>query len=279
MRLAETPVVRQLIELAVAEDCGFGDITSEISIPESSRSKGYLLCKQEGVLAGLSICHQVFQRIDPSLHFVSILADGAEIKPGDQIGTIEGLTRSILVAERTALNFLQHLSGIATLTAKAVKICTPYSCRLCDTRKTIPGWRLLEKYAVRIGGGVNHRLNLSDGILIKDNHIKAIGSITDAVSRAKHERRHPLLVEIEVTNHEEAAEAVSAGADALLLDNMTPPQIEQIVREFGSSLLLEASGNITLANLELYAKTGVHIISTGFITHSAPALDLSLKIR
>jgi len=224
----------------------------------------------------LKIAEAVFRRIDDRITFSPVVQDGYRASTGDKIVSIEGSTRALLAAERTALNFLQRLSGIATLTHSIVESISPAECRVVDTRKTTPGWRVLGKYAVRIGGGRNHRFSLGDGILIKENHIHAAGGIEQALERALANKRHPLIVQIEVRTSDEAARAVRAGAEALLLDNMSPSEVRNIAKLYRSRVLLETSGNITPETIREYALTGVHLISVGRLTHSAPAADLSM---
>ncbi len=223
------------------------------------------------------IAQEIFRCVDPEITYKVLISDGKPISAGTDAAEINGNSRSILAAERIALNFLQQLSGVATQTNSFVTKILHTNCRLIDTRKTIPGWRMLQKYAVLMGGGHNHRCNLGDGILIKDNHIAAVGSVTEAVQKALSSARHPLRIEIEVKNHAEAIEAVDAGAECLLLDNMTPQQVKKIVDELGSKVLLEASGNMNLETVAKYAETGINFISVGALTHSANALDLSLN--
>ncbi len=279
MKLAQTPGVRMLIDLAVTEDLAFGDVTSEITIPSTQENCGYISAKQACVLAGQEIAAAVFRTIDSTVKYEILIEDGSSLIPGEHIARIHGNTRSILAAERLALNFLQRLSGIATASHTAMSLIAHTDCAVVDTRKTTPGWRILEKSAVTAGGGRNHRFSLGDGILIKDNHIQAVGSVSDAVKLARQKRRHPLLVEIEVKNFAEVDEAVEAGADALLLDNMSPKQIHVIAAKYRTRITLEASGNITLDNIVAYAEAGVHLISMGSLTHSSPAVDLSLNLE
>ena len=271
--------VHQLIELAIQEDLSHGDVTSQATIPPDSQSAGIIRAKQDCVIAGQPIAELVFQRIDPTLKYHSLLVDGRNARPGDHIGSIQGNTRSILMAERTVLNFLQRLSGIATLTAATMKLISGLACKLIDTRKTTPGWRLLEKYAVRLGGGANHRLNLGDGILIKDNHILAAGGIEAAIEAARNSAHHLLKIEIEVSTEDEAMRAVSAGAEILLLDNMPSAKVRRIAKAYSGSVILEASGGITHETLRRYAEAGVDYISMGALTHSATAVDISLDLE
>ncbi len=279
MNLFQSPQILALIERAIDEDLCLGDVTTELLIPETLCGEGTIIAKEQGILAGQRLAESIFARIDPIVSYETLKPDTSSVGSRDIIARISGPIRSILAGERTVLNFLQHLSGIATFTHRIVNQIEDTPCRIVDTRKTTPGLRLLEKYAVRVGGGYNHRINLGDGILIKDNHIRACGSISRAVSTARQFRRHPLLVQIEVTCYQEALEAVQAGADALLLDNMSLEQMEPIIRAFRSTILLEASGNITAQSVLRYAQSGVHLISMGALTHSAGILDLSLNLE
>ena len=278
MDIFDLPGTHSLIDLALTEDLSLGDVTSEILLDTTASARGEIRAKQSCVIAGQGLAQRVFKRVDTDIQYTEVINDGYCVQNGDLIATITGPVRAILSAERLALNFLQRLSGIATITQKATRGCAGTDCLICDTRKTTPGMRLMEKYAVAMGGGKNHRISLGDGILIKDNHIQAVGGIEAAIKIALKRRRHPLKVQIEVTCFDEAVEAVEAGTDALLLDNMTVELVQHIADKFRNSVFLEASGNMTLDRIPLYARTGVHIISAGFITHSAPAVDLSLNL-
>lgn len=273
-----TPFLTQLIDMALAEDIGTGDITTDCLVPAESRGRGVIVAKEDLVLAGLEIAKTVFLRLDPEVQFQSRYRDGAQIPCGETVLSLEGRLRALLTAERPALNFLQHLSGIATQTRTYVSAMGDSGARLVDTRKTTPGWRGLEKYAVRMGGAFNHRMGLFDGILIKDNHIAACGGIRPAVEAARNKSSHLIKIEVEVTNMEEVREALACGADVLLLDNMTTPQIAEAVSEIRHRALVEVSGGVTLANLAELAATGVDLISSGALTHSARAVDLSMRI-
>ena len=241
------------------------------------------MVKASGVLAGIEIARMVFQKIDPSLQVEVLVPDGSKVQPGDIAARVEGGIASILKAERTALNFLQRLSGIASETARYVEATQGLPARIMDTRKTAPGLRLLEKYAVRVGGGQNHRLHLGEAILIKDNHLAALRSrgmsLKEVVAQAKQKAPHALKVEVEVRTAEEALEASDAGADIIMLDNMSPEEMRRAVRLVNGQALLEASGGITLDNVREIAGTGVNFISIGALTHSAKALDISLKLE
>jgi nicotinate-nucleotide pyrophosphorylase (carboxylating) len=272
-----------LIDLALDEDIGTGDITSELLIPSTLRATATLLAKADGVLAGIDLAKLIFVKVNPEIKFKASLKDGAKLNNGDIIALINGNARSILKAERTALNFLQRLSGIATQTAKYVALINDLPVDILDTRKTTPGMRLLEKYAVSMGGGRNHRFNLSDGILIKDNHLEALRaqgmSLKEIVIKAKKHAPKKIKVEVEVTNLKEVDEAVSAGADIIMLDNMTPAQMCRAVKKVPPGIKTEASGGITLDNVRAVAETGVNFISIGALTHSVKALDISLEFQ
>ena len=272
-----------LIDLALEEDIGGGDITSETLIPADLRAKTTLLAKADGVLAGVDLAKLVFIKVDPDLKFKTLLKDGTELHPGNVIGTITGNARSILKAERVALNFLQKLSGIASQTAEYVAIIGDLPVEILDTRKTTPGMRLLEKYAVSMGGGRNHRFNLSDGMLIKDNHLATLRAhgmtLREIVNKAKSGAPEGIKVEVEVTNLKEVREAVAAAADIIMFDNMSPAQMRRAVKIVPASIYTEASGGITLKNVRAVAETGVNFISIGALTHSSKALDISLEFQ
>jgi nicotinate-nucleotide pyrophosphorylase (carboxylating) len=272
-----------IIDLALAEDTSHGDITSEALIPSDLSGRASLLVKEKGILAGIEVAGRVFQRVDPSLEIEILYKDGMKIKPGDIVATITGSVISILKAERTALNFLQRLSGIASLTAQYVAEIKGLNAKIYDTRKTTPGMRLLEKYAVRVGGGYNHRMHLGDAVLIKDNHITALRamgmSLKDIVAKARHNAPAGVTIEVEATGTKEALEALKAGADIIMLDNMLANEIRQVVNMVAGQAKLEASGGITLENVHQVAMTGVDIISVGALTHSYKALDISLEME
>ncbi|GBD11014.1 putative nicotinate-nucleotide pyrophosphorylase [carboxylating] [bacterium HR23] len=276
------PEVQDLIRRAVQEDLCLGDPTTDCLVPPDLRGEGIIFAKKEGVLCGVEVALAVFRQIDPQVQGAIRAWDGERLRPGQKILEVRGAVASLLKGERTALNFLQHLSGIATGTAQLVEAVRGTRAVIVDTRKTIPGLRLLEKYAVRIGGGRNHRMNLGDGILIKDNHLAVLRSqgltVRDAVQRARRYAPHTLRVEVEVTTLEEVQEALEAGADLILLDNMSLEEMRQAVRLVNGRALLEASGGITLETVRAVAETGVDIISSGALTHSAKALDISMDI-
>ncbi len=270
--------VDAIIDLAFAEDIGIGDITTESTVPPLQKGKGSLVAKSPGIIAGLSVADRTFKRFDSDLVFESIVTDGEEVKAGDCIATVKGSAKSILIVERTVLNFLQRLSGVATLTSEYVAAVLDYDVRIVDTRKTTPGWRALQKYAVRVGGGNNHRFGLYDAILIKDNHIVAAGGIRDAVKRARLAAPHTTKIEVEVETIEQVYAALDAKADILLLDNMSPSTMSQAVELVDKRALTEASGGITLDQVQAVAATGVDLISVGALTHSAMPMDISLNL-
>jgi len=275
--------IDRIIDLALNEDTGQGDVTSEALVPTTLTGTAVIQAKAEGILAGINVAGRVFLRVDPSIDFTVITPDGSTIRPGDRIATVSGRVISILKAERVMLNFLQHLSGIATLTARYVAETEGTSARIVDTRKTIPGLRLLEKYAVRMGGGKNHRLHLGDGILIKDNHLAALRALCmtlkDIIAKVRQNAPKGMDIEVEVTSVEEAREAAEAGADIVLLDNMSPEEMRHAVGQMPDGVRTEASGGINLSNVRAVAETGVDIISIGALTHSVEALDISLEIE
>jgi len=268
---------RPLIELAIAEDIGPGDATSEAVLPTTLVLCGRIIAKRAGVIAGLPVAEAVFRRVDPDLRLSSHVRDGDSVTPGDIVAEVNGPGQGMLAAERLALNFLQHLSGIATLTQAFVHAVDGTKATVLDTRKTHPGYRVLEKYAVRMGGGHNHRMSLHDMLLVKDNHIEAAGSITTAVEQAR--SFHPdLPIEVEVKNLDELREAVRLNVDRIMLDNMDLDQMQEAVRLTGGRVGLEASGGVDLERVAAIAATGVDYISIGALTHSAPALDLSMLV-
>lgn len=270
--------IDELIRKSLEEDLGTGDITTKYLDLEPISNVAFIVAKAEGVLAGVDIASQVFHMVDPDLKITIYRKDGDKLKPKDEIMRIEGRPGSILQAERTALNFMQRLSGIATKTFRLVTLLAGTETKLLDTRKTTPLLRSLEKYAVRIGGGFNHRFGLFDMVLIKENHIRACGSITDAVNRIrKHNTTYK--IEVEVTNMAELDEAVAAGVDRVMLDNMTPTQIKAAVKKYRKRLEFEVSGGIDETNILSYAKTGVQFISSGALTHSYKSLDISLLFK
>ncbi|MGC8863397.1 MAG: carboxylating nicotinate-nucleotide diphosphorylase [Armatimonadota bacterium] len=270
--------VERVVKNALAEDIGSGDITTALTVPAIARVEAVIVSRAAGVLAGIEVARAAFQATDPRILFEALLEDGAEIEPGTTIALVQGGAASILTAERVALNFLQRLSGVATLTAKYVAAVAHTQAKIVDTRKTTPGLRVLEKYAVAVGGGRNHRFGLYDGILIKDNHIAAVGGITAAVAAARAHAPHTLRIEVEVGSLQEMEEAIEAGADAVLLDNMPVDMLKKAVEVAQGKVILEASGRVSLDNVAAIAETGVDLISVGALTHSAQALDISLEV-
>jgi len=272
------PLIDKIIELALEEDLGPGDLTTWAIIDPSIKGEARLLAKEEIVLAGIEVFGKVLSRLDPEIAVECNFHDGDVVAKAKDIGVVKGSIRGILSGERTALNFLQHLSGIATLTRRYVEKTDPSKVRVIDTRKTTPGLRVLEKYAVRVGGGFNHRFGLFDGVLIKDNHIAAVGSISKAVAKIRDTVPHTLRIEVEVDDIKGLKQALDAGADAILLDNMSVKEMKEAVTIAGGTVLLEASGGITLESIEEISQTGVNLISVGAITHSARSVDISLEM-
>lgn len=269
--------LERLVRAALIEDVGTGDITTMTTIDRGRRALGRYLAKESGVLCGLDIVLYVYHMLDPAVEMRFHFRDGDRISRGDVIAEVRGEAVSLLTGERIGLNLLQHLSGIATKTHEAVAAVEGYRAKITDTRKTTPGLRTLEKYAVRCGGGTNHRFNLSDGILIKDNHIVAAGSITNAINAARSKAPHTLKIEVEVETFEQLEEALTARADIIMLDNMSNENMAEAVRRIDGRAISEASGNMGEKNLADVAATGVDLISIGALTHSVRALDISLK--
>jgi len=268
----------ELIRKSLEEDIGTGDITTKYLDLEPITGTAFIIAKAEGILAGVEVARQVFKMVDPELKITLYYKDGDKVKPKAEIMRLEGRPGSILQGERTALNFMQRLSGIATKTHKLVTLIGHTDTKLLDTRKTTPLLRSLEKYAVRIGGGYNHRFGLFDMVLIKENHIRACGGITEAINRIrKHNTSYK--IEVEVTNQAELEEAVAAGVDRVMLDNMSPSEIKKVVKKYQKKVEFEVSGGITEENIESYAKTGVQFISSGALTHSYKSLDISLLFK
>jgi nicotinate-nucleotide pyrophosphorylase (carboxylating) len=264
------------IEAALREDIPAGDITSESVIPANARSEAYFLAKEDGVLAGLGVAARVFEKIDPSVIFIERFRDGSAFRKSDKLARVKGLTVVLLKGERTALNLLQRLCGVATVTRAFAEAVAGTKARILDTRKTTPGLRALEKYAVKVGGGTNHRFSLSDMVLIKDNHLRSIGSVSEAVRRARSKVGPGVRIEVEVADLLQVREALAAGADMIMLDNMPLETMHQAVVISGGRVPLEASGNMTLDRVRAVAETGVDFISVGALTHSARAIDISL---
>lgn len=265
-----------IIEAALREDMPEGDITSEGIIPAEARSEAIFLAKEDGILAGLEIARRVFEKIDLAVEFTGKIQDGAAFRKSDILACVEGPSVALLKGERTALNFLQRLSGIATDTRRFVDAVAGTKAKILDTRKTTPGLRLLEKYAVRMGGGTNHRLNLSDMVLIKDNHLRYVGSVAEAVRRARSTIRPGVRIEVEAADLSQVRDALAAGADRIMLDNMTLELMREAVALAAGLVPLEASGNMSLDRVRAVAETGVDFISVGALTHSARAVDISL---
>lgn len=279
--MEEKDLIRQLIQLAFAEDIGEGDHTTLCSIPAEVEGSSKLLIKEEGVLAGVEVAREVFHQFDPLLRMEQFLPDGAEVKPGDVAFIVRGKVHSILQTERLVLNIMQRMSGIATITRSYVKLLAGTRARVLDTRKTTPGMRMLEKQAVKIGGGVNHRIGLFDMILLKDNHVDFAGGIEQAIRGAQsylHEHERPLKIEIEVRSLEELERVLQlGGVDRIMLDNFTPGKTREAVELVKGRVELESSGGITFETIRSYAEAGVDYISVGALTHSVKSLDMSLK--
>jgi nicotinate-nucleotide pyrophosphorylase (carboxylating) len=273
-------LIDDLLTLAFAEDVGDGDATTLSTIPAEARGKQRLIIKEEGILAGVDVARMVFHKFDPDLKMTVFINDGARVKPGDVAFEVEGSVRSLLQTERTMLNIMQRMSGIATTTARYQSRLQGLKTRVLDTRKTTPGMRLLEKEAVKIGGGCNHRIGLFDMILIKDNHVDFAGGITAAVTAAKRycaEKGKDLKIEVEVRDTPEIEEALAAGVDRIMLDNFTPERTREAVKLINGRVEIESSGGITLDTLRAYGECGVDYISVGALTHSVKGLDMSFK--
>jgi nicotinate-nucleotide pyrophosphorylase (carboxylating) len=277
------PEVRRLIERALEEDGAYGDLTTDALVPAAERGRAEAVVRAEGVLAGTAVFGAVFVAVDPRLQVALVRPEGWRLTPGDRVAAVSGSLAGILRAERVALNFLQRLSGIATETARYVAAVAGLPVRIVDTRKTVPGMRWLDKYAVRVGGGFNHRMSLSDGVLVKDNHLAVVRargeSLKAMVIRLRQRASHLVRIQVEVETPEDATEAVEAGADALLLDGMSLEEMDAVVRRHKGRVLIEASGGITLENVRRVAETGVDLISVGALTHSPRALDISLEVE
>ena len=276
-------LINHIVSDALAEDLAMGDVTTESLIPPEWKGTGVFLAKADGVIAGLPVAALVFKQIDPSIEFLQMVHDGTQVSSGETIAIVRGPLRGILMGERTALNFLQRMSGTATETARYVAEVRGTKAAIVDTRKTAPGLRILDKYAVQKGGGSNHRHNLGDGVLIKDNHLEAMAlyekGIADTIHLARQKAPHTLKIEVEVESIEAAEAAAKAGADIILLDNMSPQEMEQALAVINGRSLTEASGGITLTNVREVAEAGVDLISVGALTHSVKALDISLDIQ
>ncbi|MBN2880357.1 MAG: carboxylating nicotinate-nucleotide diphosphorylase [Clostridia bacterium] len=275
--MIDKDIMRDFIKRSLQEDIGTGDITTLSTVPEGTKISGRFIAKESGIICGIEVARAVFDYADKSIEFNCSLKDGEHVNKGDIIGTISGDAASVLTGERLALNLMQRMSGIATNTNEAVQKVSGYKAKIVDTRKTTPGLRVFEKYAVKAGGGANHRFNLADGVLIKDNHIKAAGGITKAVEAARRNAPHTLKIEVEVETIQQLNEALKAGADIIMLDNMDNNTMTEAVKIAAGRAIIEASGNMGEKDLEEVAKTGVDIISIGALTHSVKALDISLK--
>ena len=277
MQIDEKAMMLEYIRLALKEDIGDGDHTSLACVPASARDKAVLIAKEGGVIAGLEVAEMVYHEVDPDIVFEPLVEEGQEVAMGDHVFSVEGSSRSILTAERLSLNYIQRMSGIATHTRRLVRLIGRSKTVLLDTRKTTPNMRIFEKYAVRVGGGYNHRYNLSDGVLLKDNHIGAAGSVARAVKMAKEYAPFVRKIEVEVENLDMVREALEAGADIIMLDNMSPDEMREAVRIIDGRAQTECSGNVTKENIARLTELGVDYISSGALTHSASILDISMK--
>lgn len=275
--MIEEHVLEKIISIALQEDMPEGDITSDNVIPSDSVSKAEFVAKEEGILAGIEVAANVFLFLDPQVKFRKLIKDGEFIHIGNKLATVEGSSIALLKGERTALNFLQRMSGIATLTQRFVQELEGTFTRLLDTRKTTPGLRVLEKYAVRMGGGYNHRLNLSDMVMLKDNHLKLVGDISQAVAQAREKIKPGIKIEVETTNLKEVKEALQAGADLIMLDNMSIEEMREVVEWVKGRVPLEVSGKVDINQARAIAALGVDYISVGRLTHSYKSLDISLE--
>jgi nicotinate-nucleotide pyrophosphorylase (carboxylating) len=269
-------LVREAVVRALAEDIGRGDITTDALIDESAMASGSLVAREAGIIAGLDLAEAAFRALDCDVKFEAVVVDGQAVGRGDAIARISGRARALLSAERVALNFMTHLSGIATLTRRYVDAAAGRKARIVDTRKTLPGLRVFEKYAVRMGGGGNHRFALDDGAMIKDNHVVAAGGIAPAVRRLKHAAGHMVKICCEVDRLDQIEEALGAGVDVVLLDNMDPAMLAAAVRMIAGRAVAEASGGVSIGTVAAIAASGVDVISVGRLTHSAPSLDIAL---
>lgn len=271
--------IDSLIKTAIEEDINYIDVSADMLIPAEQRNDSYFVAKDDGILCGLDCAMRVFTLLDDTFTFTAHKKDGDKIKKGDVIVEFNGKTRELLKGERTALNIIQHMSGIATATNRAVELCKGTKASVADTRKTLPGLRAMQKYAVHCGGGRNHRFNLSDGAMLKDNHIDACGGIIPATQTLRSKLGHMVKIEVETRDFDEVRQAVKAGADVIMLDNMNCEQMAEAVKIIDGKATSEASGNITLENIAEVAKTGVDIISLGALTHSVKAFDISMKMK
>lgn len=270
--------VDDIIRRALTEDINYVDVTTDYLIDDAAEGAAKYVAKESGVLAGVNIALRVFELLDDSVEYDILKNDGDSVEAGEIILTLKGRVKTLLKGERTSLNLIQHMSGIATMTSKCAKLIEGTGCTVADTRKTLPGLRALQKYAVTVGGGRNHRFNLSDGAMLKDNHIDAYGSMTKAVNALRGKIGHMVKIEVETRNFDELNEALACGVDVIMLDNMSPEQMAEAVKIVNGRAKLEASGNITLGNIFEVAKSGVEIISLGELTHSVKSFDISMKI-
>lgn len=277
--LLDARIIDEIVQRALLEDIGTGDITTLLTVSNGVEARGEFIATQPGVLAGMPVVERVFHQLDPRVRLERMVKEGQHFDAGSALAEVHGEARAVLIGERVALNFLQRLSGIATLTARFVETVKDLSVRICDTRKTTPGLRYLERYAVRTGGGYNHRFGLYDAVLIKDNHIAVCGGITQAVQRVRRALPHTMKVEVECTTLGQVQEALEAGVDIILLDNMMIDELREAVRIAKGRAFLEASGGVRLDTVRQIAETGVDAISIGALTHSAPALDIKLELR
>jgi nicotinate-nucleotide pyrophosphorylase (carboxylating) len=271
--------IREIVGRALAEDLGRGDLSSEAVFTPEAAGSAVILAKENGILAGMPVAEETFRLVDSNVVFKMCMQDGQEMSPGQTVAELRGPLLAILAGERVALNFLQRLSGIATLTRCFVRAVEDLPVQILDTRKTTPGLRILEKYAVRIGGGRNHRFGLYDGVILKDNHIAAAGGIESAVERARRSVPPTIKIEVEASSFQEVEAALRAGADLIMLDNMSLEQMREAVRRIGGRARVEASGGVKIDTVRQVAETGVDYISVGALTHSAPAVDMSLEVR
>ena len=270
--------IERVIITALKEDIGPGDITTNQLIAKTQNAKAFFLAKEEGIIAGLNVAEMVFQKLDRTVSWKSFVKDGERVVAGTQIAEIKGSLRALLTGERTALNILQRMSGIATATYHFVNAVKDTNAKILDTRKTVPGFRLLDKYAVTLGGGTNHRFGLFDMVLIKDNHIKVAGNITNAVNKIRKGLTKKIKIEVETRNLEEVREALKCKAEIIMLDNMTVPMMKKAVKIIAGKAKVEASGNVNISTVRAIAQTGVDYLSVGALTHSVKALDISMKI-
>ncbi|WP_174613013.1 carboxylating nicotinate-nucleotide diphosphorylase [Virgibacillus ihumii] len=271
--------LRNMLQSHLLEDIGDGDLTSQSVFPSNETGSGFFTAKQEGVICGIAIIKEVYALLDPAIEVKTSVIDGDRVLPGMKIAQVNGPIASLLTGERVILNLIQRMSGIATITNKCVEKLDDDSIQLCDTRKTVPGLRMLDKYAVVTGGGKNHRYGLYDGVMIKDNHISFCGSIIEAVHKVRKNVGHMVKIEVETETEEQVIEAISAGADVIMFDNRSPEEVRKFARMVPEPIQTEASGGIYLESLESYRGTGVDCISLGFLTHSVKSLDISLLVE